>query len=108
MIRRIRKVLRLETEARALLVDAALFSLNTAIQKVAGIKLYSRFRRVYLEHSSRYRFADARGKLEGIVCPVDHKIVVVSPCQGHLVKRRINMSAYGSGRSQVERGPLHG
>ena len=58
MVGRVRKMLRLQAKAIALLVDVPVFSGDGSIQEIAGIKLHSRLGGEYFQNSSAGGFVD--------------------------------------------------
>lgn len=78
MIRRIGKVLSLQAQAVSSLVNAALFSGDRAIQKIAGIQLQSRLVSHYAQYPSRCGFIHFRGLGELPGCMIQNKIVIVA------------------------------
>src|SRR5690349_15973877 len=64
MVRRIRKVLSLETESAAMPVTAAVLSGNAAVEEVAGVELHAGLSGVHFQGTSRHRLEDARRQHE--------------------------------------------
>ena len=78
MVGRIGKVLGLQGESKALLVDVPLLTRESSIQEVAGIELHSRLGRVDLQHSPGFRLMHPRRQLQTGAGSMDHEIVIVS------------------------------
>ena len=76
-------MLRLEAETIPPLIDLAPFALDAAVEKVAGVELHARLRRVDFEDPPAHRLIDS-GRQRGRAAAVQHKIVVVALAQEQL------------------------
>src|SRR4030095_736590 len=78
MVRRVGEMLRLETEARSVLIDAARLAGDRSVQKIPGVELESRLRRRDVEGTATRRIDDARGVWKRAARAVQYEVVVVS------------------------------
>ena len=75
----VREVLCFQTKSVVLLIDAAGFPGQCAVQKITGVELDTGFRGAYLHHTSALGIRDTRGHLElGWSVLAQHIIVVIS------------------------------
>src|SRR5262245_17760329 len=86
-------MLRLKTETCALLISVAALSGQSAIQKVAGVKLHSRFRGQYFHGAPARGFKDHSNSPQNSGPPVQHKVVIVSLAKLELFVVLVNATA---------------
>ena len=78
MVWGVRIVLSLEAEAVALLIYLAAFSRKSSVEKVARIKLNTRFCRPHLHHSASRWLVHSRSLTKSTHLPIYHPRVVVA------------------------------
>src|SRR5262249_58740072 len=104
MVGGIWKVLRLQTETIALLVDVTGLAGNRAVEKVPGVKLYSRLSGRHIKRSAGLRFHKPHRVHQALALPVEHEIVVVPVSVVELLIIRTEAAADRRGPPEVERG----
>jgi len=109
VIRRIRKVLRLQAKSIAALVRVAIFPDDLPIQKIAGVELNAGLRGPNFKRTSTAGFVDARRQLQAILLRmgIDHKIVIVSVAQHELLVVIVDARPDFRRRREIERGTFH-
>jgi integrase len=108
MVGRVGKVLGLQAESKALLVDVSLLARYGSIQEVAGIELHSWLRRVDLHHSPGPRLAHPRREHRIGTGSIDHEVVVVSMGHHELLVLLVNAGTDHYGFGEIHRSVLHG
>src|ERR1700722_84089 len=81
MVRRVRIVLRFETKRGAPRVNHAALAVRGAVQRISGIQLETRFRRLDRQHSAARRLVRFGGQLQNLRLTflVQHPVEVVAP-----------------------------
>src|SRR6478672_6179312 len=105
LIRRIGKVMRLEGQSVAVLVDVPALSYGGAVEEVAGIELHAGLGGVDVERTSRGRLHDVRGTYEAsLVSAVDDPGVIVAAAVLQLDVVGVDACADWRWCAEIERG----
>src|SRR3954462_5912160 len=107
MIRRIRKVLRLEAQTSPPTVGPAALSSDSA-EKIPGIELNAGLRRRHLEGAAALRIDEPRRRLQPRAAAVNDPVVIVGPGFFQLHVVFVNTGADRRGLAKVEGRSLDG
>src|SRR5438477_13176031 len=108
MVRRVREMLRLQTQPGSMAIDTSSLACNRTVQEVSRIELKAWFGRRDLERPSTLRIGQPRGWLQARASAIENPVVIVSApvLQLHVVHR--DARADCRRLAEVERRPLHG
>src|SRR3974390_1615624 len=93
VIRRVRKVLRLEADTASVNIKFSAFANEISPKKIPRIDLYSRLCRPHLQGSSCRCLMQARSLSQRAVGSSQYEIVIVAFCESELFIRCINARA---------------
>ena len=79
MVRRIRKMLRLETKTETVFVHVTTFADDRPIEEIAAVELEARLIGVHVERASGRRLHDTGGVNHSSATAVQHEVVIVAP-----------------------------
>src|ERR1700722_19884531 len=107
MVRRIGKVLRLQAEAVAALIDMALLSGHGAVKKISCVELHSGLGGGDFHDTAAGGFIYACRENEAFAFAVDGPVVVIAVSEHHLVVGVVDAGADSGGSGEIERSTFH-
>src|SRR5258707_9120502 len=108
MVRRIRKVLRLQTKAGPVLVNGATLAFVRPVEKITAIKLQAWLGRQDFHESSRRRLVKRSDQLQVFSLAVEHPVMIVPLSKLQLFVVVLDPSSDRSRFVEIERGASNG
>ena len=102
MIRRIRKMLGLQAETIASLVDMTLFPCDGAVEKISRVELHTGLCGRDFQHAPAGGFVHTCSQGKAVPFAVDDPVVVVAVTKNHLIVAVVDARADFSGRGEIE------